>query len=136
MVMTSVSKTHSAGSIPVRCINFMSHILSLNELTQYLYTPEELKEKTIKFLMEEHEVDEEEALEIYNQVALAQVQDALDSLIEKGLVEVSGYTDEGEPIYKKTTLGEKVAAEEEKQQKEKNSSKKKKSRKKTPPEND
>ena len=55
-----------------------------------------------------HDLNDEEAEEILNQTKLEQVKDAIQSLIEDGLVEIKEYGEDGEPKYGLTEKGDKL----------------------------
>lgn len=54
------------------------------------------------------ELSEDEAIETLNIIKLEYVKETLDQLMQDGLVEISGYNDEGEALYKTTELGNSV----------------------------
>ena len=51
----------------------------------------------------------EEAIEIYNEIALQEVKTIVDKLVQEGLMEVKSYGENGEPKFGLTELGEKCA---------------------------
>jgi hypothetical protein len=67
------------------------------------------KEKCLNHIMTEMDVDEEEAEEIYKEIAIKEVEEAIQGLISKGLLCTDGVDDNGEPKYKITELGEKIS---------------------------
>jgi hypothetical protein len=53
----------------------------------------------------------EEAEEIYSEIALAEVKESMEQLLKDGIVKVSGYNDEGEPLFMLTELGKQIQKE-------------------------
>jgi len=53
----------------------------------------------------------EEAEEIYSEIALAEVKESMEQLLKDGIVKVSGYNDEGEPLFTLTELGKQIQKE-------------------------
>jgi predicted transcriptional regulator len=82
-------------------------------------------ELSLQYIMDAEDVNREEAIEIYNMIALAEVKETVDKLVKEGLLQVNGYDDEGEPKFELTELGKQCAGEIKKQEKIKKSKKKK-----------
>jgi predicted transcriptional regulator len=65
------------------------------------------KEQCIQYIMKTELVSYEDAKIIYNEIAMAEVNDAVNLLIEKGFVEISKYDENGNAVYSITELGKK-----------------------------
>lgn len=93
---------------------------------------EEIKEReyelSLQYIMDAQDVDREEAIEIYNMIALEEVKQTVDKLVKDGLLQVSGYDEDGEAKFELTELGKQCAGEIKKQEtiKKKTKTKKKK----------
>ena len=48
---------------------------------------------------------------IYGEIALAEVKETMEQLLKDGIVRISGYNDEGEPLFVLTELGKQVKKE-------------------------
>ncbi len=57
------------------------------------------------------ECSREEAEVIYSEIALAEVKETMEQLLKDGIVRISGYNDEGEPLFVLTELGKQVKKE-------------------------
>ena len=66
-------------------------------------------EKAIDHIMTEMDVDRSEAMMIIEQIHLADVQQTIDDMVAKGLLEITGYNKSGEPLYGQTELGKKLS---------------------------
>ena len=66
-------------------------------------------EKCIDHIVATENVSREEAIEIYNEIALQEVKTIVDKLVQEGLMEVKSYGENGEPKFGLTELGEKCA---------------------------
>ena len=82
-------------------------------------------ELSLKYIMDCENVNREEAIEIYNMIALQEVKETVDKLVKEGLLQISGYDADGEPKFELTQLGKECAGAIKKQEKPKNSKKKK-----------
>lgn len=69
------------------------------------------KRECIAVLMRDMECSEEEAEILYKEIALNEIKNTVDDLLKDGLVEVTGYNDDGEPLFSLTKLGKKVQQE-------------------------
>jgi hypothetical protein len=69
------------------------------------------KRECLSIIMRETNCSEEEAELLYIDIALNDVKDTVDSLVEEGLVEISGFNKDGEPLFVLTELGKKVQNE-------------------------
>jgi len=83
-------------------------------------------ELSLKYIMDSENVNREEAIEIYNFIALQEVKETVDKLVKEGLLQISGYDEEGEPKFELTELGKQCAGEIKNQEQIKNSKKTKK----------
>lgn len=82
-------------------------------------------EDSIKYIMDHEKVSREEAIEIYNMIALQEVKETVDKLVEEGFLQINGYDEDGEPKFELTELGKQCASEIKNQEKSKKSKKKK-----------
>lgn len=71
--------------------------LSKEEIDQIEVDTE--KSASISFICTHCECSEEEAEIIYDHILNLEIQQALDDLIEEGLVEIVGYDENGNPLY-------------------------------------
>ena len=78
------------------------------------------KETCLAYIMKTENVSRDEALELYNMIALDEVKNAVDKLVDEGLLEIQGYDERGEPLFGATELGKTVAEEIENRNKKKN----------------
>ena len=62
-------------------------------------------ETAIEHVMKEVECTREEALEIIEQIHLNEVQQTVNEMVDKGLMEIIGYNDDGEALYGLTERG-------------------------------
>lgn len=69
------------------------------------------KRECIAVLMRDLQCTEEEAEVFYKEIALNEVKNTVDDLVKEGIVEVTGYNEDGEPLFSLTTLGKKVQDE-------------------------
>jgi len=68
---------------------------------------EDEKRKCIELLMDDLECSPEEAEFIYNEIALEEVKQTVDTMVKEGLIEITGYSEDGEPLFGLTELGKK-----------------------------
>jgi hypothetical protein len=61
--------------------------------------------------MTDFECCREEAEVIYGEIALAEVKETMKQLLKDGIVQISGYNDEGEPLFTLTELGRQIQKE-------------------------
>jgi hypothetical protein len=80
--------------------------LDLNEVEQQIKLDE--KQECLSIIMRDCECSLEEAEEIYNEIALNEVKETVDQLVKEGIVEVTGYNDDGEPLFTLTELGKQI----------------------------
>jgi hypothetical protein len=62
-------------------------------------------ENAIEHVMNELDMDREEAMETIQEIHLMEVQQTVDSMMKKGLLEITGYNENDEPLYTLTELG-------------------------------
>lgn len=84
------------------------------------------RESALKYIMDSQKVDREEAIEIYNMIALQEVKETVDKLVSDGLLEITEYGEDGEPKFGLTSLGNQCANEIKNQDKQKKTKKSKK----------
>ena len=83
--------------------------LDLNEVEEQMKREE--KEDCLNVIMTDLECSREEAEVIYSEIALEEVKETMEQLLKDGIVKVSGYNDEGEPLFVLTELGQQVRKE-------------------------
>jgi hypothetical protein len=66
-------------------------------------------ERAIEHVMTELEMDREEAMQLIQDIHLAEVQQTVLDMVDKGLLEVTGFNEDGEPLYGQTELGKKLS---------------------------
>lgn len=133
MVKTVVSKTTFMGSNPIVRTNLYKYMKkkndnkkvkgtftgSIDELLEHTSTLDPdisnadlqaaQREAGIEYIMKVENVDREQAEEIYNEIALMEVSSVVEDLVKKGIMELQGYDENGEPKYGLTELGKKMA---------------------------
>jgi predicted transcriptional regulator len=62
-------------------------------------------ERAIEHVMSELDMNREEAMETIQHIHLMEVQQTVNSMMEKGLLEITGYNENDEPLYTLTELG-------------------------------
>jgi|OM-RGC.v1.029981902 hypothetical protein len=62
-------------------------------------------EKAVKHVMEELEMTREEALELIEEIHMNEVQQTVNDLVAKGMLQIVGYDDAGNALYGPTQLG-------------------------------
>jgi len=65
-------------------------------------------ERTIEHVMSELDVDRVEAMEMIQEIHLKDVQQTINDMMSKGLLEITGHDADGEPLYNLTELGKKI----------------------------
>lgn len=83
--------------------------LDINEVEETV--KQEEKAECLRVIMSEFDCSLSEAEEIYNDIALSEVKDTMESLLKDGIVEVCGYNDDGEPLFRLTELGKQIQKE-------------------------
>lgn len=83
--------------------------LDLNEVEEQMKRDE--KEDCLNVIMTDLECSCEEAELIYSEIALEEVKETMEQLLKDGIVKVSGYNDEGEPLFVLTELGQQIRKE-------------------------
>ena len=88
--------------------SFLDHCskLNINEVEEQV--KEQERQECLEIIMEQCECSMEEAEEIYDEIALTEVKNTIDNVVKEGLVEVSGYNEDGEPLFVLTELGKQV----------------------------
>ncbi len=66
-------------------------------------------ERAIEHVMTELEMDREEAMQLIQDIHLAEVQQTINDMVDKGLLEITGHNEDGEPLYGPTGLGKKLS---------------------------
>ena len=83
--------------------------LDINEVESQIKWEE--KEECLNVIMTDCECSREEAEVIYSEIALEEVKETMEQLLKDGIVKVSGYNDEGEPLFVLTELGQQIRKE-------------------------
>lgn len=65
-------------------------------------------ERTIEHVMSELDVDRVEAMEMIQEIHLKDVQQTINDMMAKGLLEITGHDADGEPLYNLTELGKMI----------------------------
>lgn len=88
--------------------DLLNHCANLNtDMVEEQVRLEE-KEECIRVIKQELECDDEEALKVYNEIALSEVKQTVDDMVKEGLLYISGYNEEGEPLFNLTELGKAI----------------------------
>lgn len=66
-------------------------------------------ERAVEHVMRELEVDREEAIQMIQDIHLADVQQTILDMVDKGLLEIVGYNQDGEALYGQTELGKQLS---------------------------
>lgn len=69
---------------------------------------QEEKAECLRVIKQELDCDDFEAEVIYNEIALAEVKQTVDKMVADGILYVSGYTEDGEPLFNLTELGKSI----------------------------
>lgn len=88
--------------------DLLNHCANLNTDMVEEQVKQEEKEECLRVIKQELECDDDEALLIYNEIALAEVKKTVDKMVEDGLLYVSGYNESGEPLFNLTELGKAI----------------------------
>jgi DNA-binding MarR family transcriptional regulator len=83
--------------------------LDIQEVEEQIKLDE--KQDCLNVIMTDFECSLEEAEQIYSDIALSEVKQTIDQLVKEGIVEVSGYNEEGEPLFTLTELGRQIQKE-------------------------
>ena len=108
--MDKYIKDDFTGSID----DLLSHCANLDVDKVESQVQAEEKEACIKVIMQELECDEDEALKVYNEIALSETKTVVDQMVKDGLIEIIGHNEDGEPLFGLTELGKAVRSEMEK----------------------
>ena len=68
-------------------------------------------EQAIEHVMTEMDVDRTEAMMIIEQIHLADIQQTIDDMVAKGLMEIIGHNENGEPLYNLTQRGKEIRSQ-------------------------
>lgn len=68
-------------------------------------------EQAIDHVMKEMEVSRDEAMEIIEEIHLNEVQQTIDDMVAKGLMEIIGHNEDGDPLYNLTERGKQIRKE-------------------------
>jgi hypothetical protein len=101
---TSETYTGTIDDLLEHCSN-----LDIQEVEEQMKRDE--KEDCLNVIMTDFECCREEAEVIYGEIALAEVKETMEQLLKDGIVQISGYNDEGEPLFVLTELGKQVKKE-------------------------
>lgn len=106
-----MSKNNASETYTGTIVGFLEHCskLDINEVEMQMKREE--KEECLNVIMTDCECSLEEAEEIYAEIALAEVKESMSQLLKDGIVKISGYNDEGEPLFVLTELGKQVRKE-------------------------
>jgi len=80
--------------------------LNINEVEEQVKRQE--KKDCLEVIMRECDCSLEEAEDIYKEIAFSEVKETMDQLVKEGLVEISGYNEDNEPLFVLTELGKQV----------------------------
>jgi len=103
-----MDRSKQSGTFTGSVDQLLNHCSQLN-VDELLVSCE--KRECIDMIMKDVECSLEEAEQIYNQIAVDDVKNTVDNLVDEGLLEITGYNKEGEPLFSLTELGKKVQAE-------------------------
>jgi hypothetical protein len=101
---TSETYTGTIDDLLEHCSN-----LDLKEVEEQIKLDE--KRECLSIIMRDCECSLEEAEQIYNDIALNEVKETMKQLLKDGIVQISGYNDEGEPLFTLTELGRQIQKE-------------------------
>jgi coproporphyrinogen III oxidase-like Fe-S oxidoreductase len=101
---TSETYTGTIDDLLEHCSN-----LDIQEVEEQMKRDE--KEDCLNVIMTDFECSLEEAEQIYNDIALNEVKETMKQLLKDGIVQISGYNDEGEPLFTLTELGRQIQKE-------------------------
>lgn len=106
-----MSKNNASESYTGTIDGLLEHCskLDINEVEQQIKREE--KEECLNIIMTDCECSLKEAEEIYSEIALEEVKESMEQLLKDGIVKVSGYNDEGEPLFMLTELGKQIQKE-------------------------
>ena len=111
-----MDKSDIPGSFKGSIDEFLVHCENLNIDENQKNINEIEKEECFEYIMKEFSVDREQAQEIYDEISLIETKNTVDEMVKEGLVEVSGYNEDGEPLFVLTELGKKIHEELKKNQ--------------------
>jgi hypothetical protein len=108
---TKKNKLKITSSFTGTVDEFLNHCAKIEPAQTNSELEDAEKTASIKYLMDSGDMDEKQATEIYNELCLQEVTDVMEDLMSKGLVEITDYTEDGEPKFSLTDLGKKASAE-------------------------
>jgi hypothetical protein len=94
--------------------DLLNHCANLDVSKVEEQVKNEEKEECIKLIMQELECEEDEALKVYNEIALSETKTVVDKMVKDGLLEIIGHNEDGEPLFSLTELGKAIRNEMEK----------------------
>jgi len=97
-----MNRSKQKGTFTGSVDDFLNHCANID--AEQLYADCE-KRECLTVLMRELDCTEEEAEVLYNEIALNEVKNTVDELVKEGLVEITGYNEDGEPLFGLTELG-------------------------------
>lgn len=103
-----MDRSKQSGTFIGSVDQLLNHCSQLN--VDELHTSCE-KRDCINIIMKDAKCSLEEAEQIYDQIAVDDVKNTVDDLVNDGLLEITGYNKEGEPLFSLTELGKKVQDE-------------------------
>ena len=109
-----MDKSNLPGTFKGSVDDLLEHCVNLDVKENQKNIVESEKVLSIQFLMSEFECSEQEAEEIYNELALNEVKQTVDKMVADGIMEIVGYNDDNEPLFGLTELGKQVQKELEK----------------------
>jgi hypothetical protein len=105
--MSDYIKDNFTGSID----DLLSHCASLDVSKVEEQVKVEEKAECIKVIMEELECNVFEAGVIYDEIALQEVKTIVDKMVEDGLLTITGYNEDNEPLFGLTEFGKTIRKE-------------------------
>jgi hypothetical protein len=105
--MDKYIKDNFNGSID----DLLSHCSNLDVDKVEEQVQSEEREECIKVIMRELECNEFEAEVIYNEISLAETKKVVDDMVKDGILYISGYNEDGEPLFQLTELGKALRKE-------------------------
>ncbi len=109
-----MDKSNLPGTFKGSVDELLEHCVNLDVNENQKNIVESEKVLSIQFLMSEFECSEQEAEEIYNEIALNEVKQTIDKMVADGIMEIVGYNEDNEPLFGLTELGKQIQKELEK----------------------
>ena len=98
---------HFSGSVD----QFLNHCSNLDLEVVQEQVNKQNYDSCIEHIKKHSECSEAEAIKLYDEFCLSEVKQTVDQLVEDGILQISEYNHNGEPLYVLTELGTKVHAE-------------------------